>query len=318
MFNKLAKNKYMKFFIKISVSGAFVWYLISKVDIEIFYNNIKNYPIVYLWIAFALMIADSLVGAVSLNALYKNESILQIFYVTLKSSVYSLILPGQLLGESSKIIMLSSEKGRLFQRVSAVLVDKVLNLFALLWLGALGIFISTEYEGGIIKLILGGTAVAATLVLLIGTNGYFCSEVENLIRKIPFIKVRKNIEQFFDIWRGYVQDKKAILISIVCGFVYHLIINCIYCLLSTGLLIKISFVDFYWINSLLTIILLLPISIGGLGIREATLVGMLGLLGIEEDMAFSFSILVLILQVMRAFIGGLLILFDNAKWRGKG
>lgn len=314
MFDKIVKNKYLKSIIKICISSAFIYYLVNKCDLRIFWENIKNYPIMYFVVAFVLMLLCNLVGGISLHALYNNESILQIFIITLKSSVYSLILPGQLFGESSKIFMLSPKTGKLSQRVSAVLVDKILNLFALLWLGTFGSFLSANLNGGFIKWLLGVTSVMVTVFFIIGTNSNFCLGIYNLIKKLPFVKVRNCIGKFMEIWMIYVNNKKAIMVSMVCGLLYHLLINCVYCLLAIGLHIDILFLDFYWINCLSTLILLLPISIGGLGIREASLVGMLGLLGIKEDIAFSFSILVLMLQVMRAFIGGLLILFDNVKW----
>ena len=57
--------------------------------------------------------------------------------------------------------------------------------------------------------------------------------------------------------------------------------------------IVINFVDWCWIVAILSLALFLPISIGGIGVREASLVGTLGLFGVttERALAFSFTLL---------------------------
>ena len=313
MQEKFYSSKYFKWVIKCAVSIFFVAYVIRKLDIYALWLNIKNYPVYLLIVALLLMILNVLVGAVSLHALYKNESIWDMFAITLKSSFYSLILPGQSLGESTKILMMSSEKGKLSQRISAVFVDKLLNVYALFVLGTVGSFFTKSIESKVIKLLFGISALGLTILGVIGSNVRSCTLIERKVDNsfASFPKLKNSLKKGINIWIGYITDKKGMMISMLCGFIYHIIISLVYWVLARGLALHISLLDIYWINGLLTFILLFPISIGGLGIREVSLVGMLGLLEVRENIAFSLSLLILLVQVLRAMLGGVFIIFGN-------
>lgn len=308
IWNKIYKNRHLKTALKLCVSVLFIWYLLHRTDPGLVWENVRHYPPVPLLGAFVLMMADCWIAAVSLHALYGQESTAGIFIVTLKSCFYSLMLPGQLLGESAKILLLPAESGSISQRASAVLIDKALNVAALFWLGALGIFISDDYPDSGLRIFFGTMAAGVTAFLMFSMSSAFCACAGRLIKKIKKGRIRDAADKYWGIWAGYAENKKGVLVSASCGAIYHLLINFMYCILASGFSMHISPWDFCWVNALLTLILLLPVSVGGLGIRETSLAGLLGLLGVNADAAFSFSILILLLQVMRASVGGLLVL----------
>lgn len=311
MVQRVYRNKHFKFALKIGVALVFVWYLVEKVDLKLLWENIRNYSFSIFIAAFLLMIFDGLVSAVSLHALYRNESIFQLFVITIKSCFYAFIMPGQLFGESSKVFLISSDKGKLSKKMAAVLIDKVLNMVALFWLGTVGILLSPSIINKGLQFFFEAATIGVTIFLLIGKSHFFCRNIEKLIGKIKINKLHEMTTKNFKIWMEYACDTRAITVSLLCGILYHLIINCIYSLLAIGMPMEVSFWDFCWINGMLTLILLFPISFGGLGIREVSIVGMLRLIGINDEMAFSFSILILLMQILRAAIGGLLILLDD-------
>lgn len=301
-------SRYLKAIMKICVSFFFIWYLIYKTDLALVWNNVKNYPFILLFSAFILMMVNSAVGAVSLHALYHKERLSRILTVTLESCFYALVLPGQLLGESTKILLLSSEKGSLVQRTSAVFIDKVLNMIVLLWLGTLGIHMSANFYNRKLQVLLTAASICVSVLFAAGISKAFCAYVRKAINKIQISKVRGALNRYLGIWMEYAGDKKALLVSAISGIFYHLLINSIYYILASGLSIGISFFDFCWMNTVLTFILLFPLSVGGLGVRETSIVGMMGLFGVNKDVAFSFSLLLFFQQILRAFVGGILIL----------
>lgn len=310
---ELHKNKYIKPSIKICVSVLLTGYLILKTDLKLIWENIRDYPMILLLAALILMLGNSAVGAMSLHALYKKESASRIFVITLESCFYSLVLPGQLLGESTKILLLSPDKGKLSQRVLAVFIDKVLNCIVLLWLGTLGLFCSAGLYGRKMRMLFLIVSLGVTVIFMAGMSNCFCLTFKKIIEKIRIEKIQMVVDKYFFMWTEYSKDKKALFCSAAFGIVYHLIINLIYCVLAAGLSIKLSFWNFCWVNALLTFILLLPVSIGGLGMREASMVGLLGMFGVADDVAFSFSILIFCVQMIRAIIGGMLIMTGKGR-----
>jgi hypothetical protein len=63
----------------------------------------------------------------------------------------------------------------------------------------------------------------------------------------------------------------------------------------------------------MSLVLLLPISIGGIGLRDVTLVGMLGGFGIATDQALALSLALLGLQLAMVVVGAILMLLPTSK-----
>ena len=75
--------------------------------------------------------------------------------------------------------------------------------------------------------------------------------------------------------------------------------------------INISFIDVVYAFSLMSIVLLLPISIAGFGSREASLIFLLSLYGISPEVAISFSILqFFVFYVGGSIVGGIFLLLS--------
>ena len=70
--------------------------------------------------------------------------------------------------------------------------------------------------------------------------------------------------------------------------------------------IELSLLCWFTITGILSFILLVPISWAGIGLREGTLISLLGLLGVPATDAFILSILLLCLTLFGALVGCLI------------
>jgi len=77
-------------------------------------------------------------------------------------------------------------------------------------------------------------------------------------------------------------------------------------LLASSLGMHISLVSAIWITAAVYAVVLLPISVAGVGVREVTLTKALGLLGINPGLAVALSILLFADPLINALIGGAL------------
>jgi hypothetical protein len=66
----------------------------------------------------------------------------------------------------------------------------------------------------------------------------------------------------------------------------------------------VGFVDWCWIFGVLSVALFLPFSIAGVGVRDLTLVGLLGLMSVPPDKAMALSFYLLAVNIFIAGIGG--------------
>ncbi len=78
---------------------------------------------------------------------------------------------------------------------------------------------------------------------------------------------------------------------------------CLY-YLAHALGLNINLLDLLWVYFLVSVILLLPVSLMGLGLREGSFVGLLALLSIPGYVAVSLSLLVFTVNLFAALCGG--------------
>ncbi len=306
------KKKKIKTFVKISITVFFVFIILYKIDIYTLIQNLKGYSVEYFATAFVLSVVVNLIGAFSLHAIYTKEKILSIFKVILKSNFCAMALPGQLLGETTKIFLLSKEQSSLSERVSAVVIDKFLNAIALIIVGSIGLSLSPNIQEGLLqRWLFVGFAIMASGLLVLKNKRLLNLLEKSIVRVIRNEKWIKKGEKYLSTWLMYSNKNKELAISGIWGIIYQLVIALSYYVIGLGLGITISFWDYCWINAILTLILFLPISVGGLGIREATLIGFLGKLNVNAEKAVTLSLLVLGIQLLRAAVGGVLLLCEQ-------
>lgn len=303
-----------KMFLKITITVIFLIIVFDKIDYNVLIVNISRFPSIKLGIAFAVALLQIVIGALSLHVIYKKENVLKIFLVTLKSNFYAMFLPGQILGESTKILMLSSSKASISERFSAVAIDKGLNIVSMALVGCFGGLLSSYSNEEIKKYLFGGMILAILGIMFVRSTkviNFAWNLVKKAIRNDAWIEKGQS---FLEIWIEYSHRNKEMLISAMWGIAYQLSIVLVYYVLSLGLGLSVGFWDYCWINAILTIILFLPVSISGLGVRETTLIGLLGLLDIASEQAVALSVLILLIQVLRAMLGGIILFLD----RGNG
>lgn len=306
-----------KLIIKTFLTIMFVLVVLHKTDMHALICTIAGYSPGYFILAFGVNILAGWVGSCSLYAVYQKQSVSCIFKVTLKSSFYAMFLPGQLLGETTKIFMLSKDGSSLLERTAAVFVDKFLNLFALAFVGSCGALLSSNlHDPGITACLGSGFMISFLIMIFLNNRQISAFFVKFAKKKIHFMKnstLKKKAQDGLDICRMYAVRKRQLAYSAMWGILYQILIALIYYILGNGIQISVNYLDYCWVNAILTILLLLPVSISGIGIREVSLSALLGLLGVEPEQAVAVSLLLLLIQILRAVLGGILIFTEKEK-----
>ena len=94
-----------------------------------------------------------------------------------------------------------------------------------------------------------------------------------------------------------------ILIVVACSLTsYVLLIAGSYVLMQT-MNFTISLQDLAWIRSLIFIITQIPVTIGGIGLREAGFIGLLHMYGVAEHDALAYSLLFLFIHILIGLVG---------------
>jgi len=215
--------------------------------------------------------------------------------------------PGRL-GELAKSVYVRRDFGvSLGQGFSSVVVDRLLDLYVVLMTVGVGLTAFTLSRGLTgIALILVLAVTIAPFLLLNRRLGLWA--VRNLTRLPPVAKYGERIggslESFYQELAGLIDIRLMgpLALTLVSYVVFYG--QCY--LLAQGLGMEISYGYIAFSIAVANLLSLVPITISGLGTREGVLVLLLGMRGIEPEVAVSYSLLFfLCFNVWGALIGAL-------------
>jgi uncharacterized protein (TIRG00374 family) len=122
------------------------------------------------------------------------------------------------------------------------------------------------------------------------------------------LRARAMFDSFYDSMRKYRQKKRLIFFSVFLGIVAWLLsILCAYILLPALGITEIPFYYTFLVLPIITLVALIPISITGLGTREATVIFLFAIYGVSVEQSVAFSIVFLFVGYISAAVIGLVL-----------
>lgn len=214
------------------------------------------------------------------------------------------LTPGRL-GEFVKALHVSRDcnvpSARAF---STVLTDRLFDLYALLLVGGAALLTLPAGDTQMLAVMVSATVLIAPLILFLNpaTFGWLQRRglkwggiSQKLLMPGGWLtEMRDGMQQLT--WN-------AIVMSIILTALAYLVFFGQCYLLALALNLEVNFIGVSYAVALGSMITLLPLSISGLGTREATMIAYLGTLGVAPEAALGFSLLVF----MTFYLGGGLI-----------
>ena len=262
---------------------------------------------VLLFAAFALNIPTVGLKAWRWRSLMRHggiECALRPAFLAYFSSLFlGLLTPGRV-GEFAKVSQISRRAGvKLHAVFPSVVMDRLFDLCVLVALGlpALVRYSLIDIRGGIFAVVLATSVL--TIPLLLSSKALLAI----LLRILKAVGLAGSWEDaVIEIHRQYanltlesVSRGLALTLSAYCIF----FVQCQLCGRGAG--VNIPFFDMALIMAAANLITLIPVTVAGIGVREACLIVMLGKLNIGEAQAVAFSIALMVVFILGGGLIGL-------------
>lgn len=265
--------------IKIVLTIVALYFVFLKVDLYKVKAIIIDANGWYLFSAFLFFNISKILSSARLNIYFKHIGVhiselyaIKLYYIGM---FYNLFLPGGIGGDGYKIYLLKKiHKIKVSSLVKATLLDRLSGLIPLLFFAGV-LFLSSEFYGKYIYL----DYLATIGIVIIFPLFYILNLLMFKNYIILFFKtiLFGSIVQLFQLF-------SALFIVYAIGYETYTII----------------FLTLFLLSSIMAV---LPISIGGIGVRELTFLYGLGLLGIDADPGISFSFIFFLITAFSSFIG---------------
>jgi uncharacterized membrane protein YbhN (UPF0104 family) len=108
---------------------------------------------------------------------------------------------------------------------------------------------------------------------------------------------------FTNAWIAYLHRPRVLFGSLLLSFGYQFVALLIILSISSQIGITVELKEWLWVFAIVSMAVIIPLTIGGIGIREGAFVMVLGLLGVSAESALIVSISMFALQVLAASLG---------------
>ncbi len=131
--------------------------------------------------------------------------------------------------------------------------------------------------------------------------------LNKLINKIKFLKkVKEKLANIYFTFLSFKKFKWVLVRVMIYSFLLQFAVILNYFLAAKSLGINLNLTAFIFIVPVVTIIAMVPISIGGIGIRENTLVFIITAMGVGSEQAAICALLIFLMLIFIGIIGGII------------
>lgn len=236
-----------------------------------------------------------------------NVGLWRIVEIDFATEFYNLFLPGSVAGGAVRWYKLSRGNNMGVQAFAVIVLNRLVNTFALLALGLAGWLLQGGHqEHAFIGVLLASGLLGLTFGVLLlsfrGVTEFAQHRVLASTRIKPVIreKLAKVIEAMGEYRRISVRDRCRLGLYAAGGQLLLAGSTFLFCM---ALGMATSFTAILSVRALVTMAMLLPLSISGFGVREVGWVYGLGLYGAAPADAFVLSILTFVRTLFKACIG---------------
>lgn len=278
-------------------------FVLYRIDIGKSINMLMKVNIMWLSIAAILVFPLILAKAYRWKLLLKAQDIdlslwklARLFCIGLWGGFVAI---GQL-GDFIKVIYLKNEGFSLAKSFMSVFIDRIFDLVILIIFAYAGIFILPQlFHHQMLLLSFVSCIVLLVVVFVIRKRRFVVSKVCSYLLSRKFINKTK-FDNLLNITIGSREYLlRALLFSFIPAIIYLLRIY----LLAVGVNIDMPYYYLIACIAIASIVSIIPISICGIGTRDAALVFLFSLLGENREAAVSLSLLMLLMMVINGLIG---------------
>lgn len=296
--------------VRVCVSIGILGYLVSLLDWTRVGQVLLLMDIRYVWIAPALVITGLWLAAIRWKVVLKHFrtqlSTFESFCFYLIASFYSIVLPGVLGGDIVRTALCAAATGRSFGSViSSIIVERTVGILVVLLIALLAVnFISNdvwnELDLQVRHSLITGIAMLLGMIVI---GWLFIKRVavklSGIARMHSLARVAKRLS---DAASKVPPGSFVVVLLLTAGF--QLLDICSTYFLARAVNLELDLSSLLLIMPIVYIATIIPISLGGLGVREGALTYCLALFSIPATDAVTLALLVYLNRVLVALVGG--------------
>jgi uncharacterized protein (TIRG00374 family) len=305
-------KSHAKFATKMFISVALLYFIVKDVNFSDIFESLKLSNKQILLVAFSLHAVGIIVSAIRWKILLKAQGIQSkigfLIQSYLVATFFNHFMPSTVGGDSVRAYdswKLGENKTKAF---AVVMVDRFIGLLTLLIFVIIATFFTENITSKIPNLNLWLTILSFGAISIIWFVLY---PPLNLFEKLVNSKhalIKKIGSLFYKLGSAFKQfntQKRALFNALGLSILLQINVVFYYFLISEALRFNIDIINFFLIVPLTIFIMMIPISLNGIGLRENALFFFLSFYGVLKSQALTFAWLEYGMLLILGMIGGI-------------
>lgn len=291
------KKDFFIFLLKFIFSFSIIAYLLIKiVPINDFLKVLKGANILWLLLSFSLHSLGLLISAYRWQILIQAQGDRVPLGFLAKSylvgTFFNNFLPTRFGGDIVRIWDGSRYSRSVLKSSAIVLVERFTGIIVLLLFAFVASLSRLEMAK---KIPIIWVSLLVGLLGLLFVLSFFMPFAKRILGKIPdkgyLKKIKVKVFEFRDVVLVYKEKKREFFKALFWAFLLQVNVILHYFLVGKALHLNISFIDYFIFIPIILIILIIPVTISGLGLREGIYIEIFKFYLIPAALAFSFPLI---------------------------
>ncbi|MBW4585065.1 MAG: flippase-like domain-containing protein [Aetokthonos hydrillicola CCALA 1050] len=303
-------------FIKTAVSVCLLILVFTHINFAQAWNQCQNLSLPF--IIFALLyytgcqVLSCIRWQVVLNSSGHSAPMSSLISSYFAGMFLNIFLPGALGGDAYRIYRVAKHTKDSEVALVSVFLERFTGLAALSGLALLGLPPAFRLIGrwDIILLFLGCVASLVGAVLLISSPKLLIL-AEPWLEKFNLSRLAARFAKIQILLRKFAQHPQALALSMGLSLILQLGIVYYHYLIAQQLKIPISYLQLLVFVPIIVVVTLLPISLGGLGLKEGLWIYLFSRIGLSAEQALLLSVVITALSWLLSLPGSLILLLDS-------
>lgn len=304
-------------FFKIVVSLALLVVVFTRVDIAQAWGQFQSLSLPF--VIFALLYytvlqwLSCLRWRVVLRSHNHSVPIINLLSSYFAGMFLNIFLPGAMGGDVYRVYSVAKVTKDSEVALVSVFLERFTGLAALSALAVMGLVPAVKLVGrwdiiGLFFICVG--ALVGGVLLIISPKLLMIADP--LFRKLRLTNLLSRLAKIQFLLIEFASNRQALALSMGLSFVLQLGIVYYHYLIAQQLNIAISFLELLVFIPIIVVVTLLPISLGGLGLKEGLWVYLFSRISLSSEQALLLSLVITLLSWLLSLPGGLILLLDSA------
>ena len=293
--------------LKILISILLMYLLIRQIDYKEFKEALENVNVLGILIVVIAYLFSIIVNALKWKVLLPKTELTYLIVLCFRAQFYATVLPGQLFGEASKVTVWNNRDEDIPEIAASVIFDKITGIIGQILIGVFGIYLSSKANIISYKWLLIALVGLGLFFIYVSSERHFYIIIKSLFGQIG--KINKSLGnkliEFYDAWYHFATKKGVLIRSILWGIFNQTFGIVSIWILSMTMGLKVGFIEYCWIIPLMSVVLLLPVSFAGVGLRDTSIASMLSIFNVNKGSSLVITMSMLMAQIVAALFGGL-------------